>query len=422
MFQLSATFPLIRRSMSSAVSASGVARDGSRASRAGRLWGLFVGRYTTPRMLGLDLLRIAAAVIIVFHHGNVERAVGVNWASAILWHKGYLAVDIFMVLSGWLLTRQALSILAASKSGFQFITTFWLRRWARTLPAYWVVLLILFVFFHEVTFATLLKHAAFLQTLFPPNAYDVTWSLVAEEWFYLALPFVVLICLRVQDRRVLACMAAVMLLVPATVRAVMLHVNGPDYSIQLVPQARFDGLLVGAMLAATSLKLKPLWAAAVHRRHVLAITGVALIAVIVAGPDSMSWAFLVPGLLAFGLGMACLMPLMTTLRWPSGAPRGMMIGVAFMSELTYAIYLTHMLTLNRIHWVTTHGLLRVLLFGASALLIFGCAALLHLVVERPFLALRDWALRSRALRPPRTVESEAAVIPGLVQEQAPASS
>lgn len=407
--------------MQSAVSAPAVVGDGFRASRTGRLWGLFVGRYTTPRMLGLDMLRIAAAVIIVFHHGNVERAVGANWVSAILWHKGYLAVDIFMVLSGWLLTRQALSILSASKSGLQFITTFWLRRWARTLPAYWVVLLILFAFFHEVTFGTLLKHAAFLQTLFPPNAYDVTWSLVAEEWFYLSLPFVVLICLRVQDGRVLALMAGGLLLVPATVRAVMVHMYGPD-SIQLVPQARFDGLLVGAMLAATSLKLKPWWAAAVRRRLVLAITGLALIAVVVAGPGYMSWAFLVPGLLAFGLGMACLMPLMTTLRWPSWAPRGLVIGVAFASELTYAIYLTHMLTLNRIHWVTTSGLQRALLFAASALLIVGCAAVLHLVVERPFLALRDWALRSHVQRPSRTLESEAAAIPGLVQEQAPASS
>src|ERR1700674_4457643 len=101
--------------------------------------------YRKPRVLGLDLLRIVASLSIILHHGNVSRTFGQNWVSSLFGDDGYLAVDVFFVLSGWLLTRQVLRMRASFKNPLAFAGRFWTRRWARTLPPYWVVLIGIFI-------------------------------------------------------------------------------------------------------------------------------------------------------------------------------------------------------------------------------------------------------------------------------------
>src|SRR4029077_19887486 len=101
--------------------------------------------YRKPRVLGLDLLRITASLSVIIYHGDAIRALGGRLGS-VFYDDGFLAVDIFFVLSGWLLTRQVLRMRGAFKGTWQFARTFWVRRWARTLPPYWVVLLGMFFF------------------------------------------------------------------------------------------------------------------------------------------------------------------------------------------------------------------------------------------------------------------------------------
>ena len=162
--------------------------------------------YRKPRVLGLDLLRITASLSIISFHGNSTGLLGNDAVAVVLTNNGYLAVDIFFVLSGWLLTRQVLRMRASFTNGWAFAWRFWTRRWARTLPPYLVVITALFLFgnallphlhrdptaLSTLNFPRLVVHALFLQTVFPPNALGVSWSLVTEEWFYLLLPLVVL--------------------------------------------------------------------------------------------------------------------------------------------------------------------------------------------------------------------------------------
>jgi len=74
-----------------------------------------VDHYRRPRVLGLDLLRIVASLTIILYHGDPMALFGRNEVGLIFHTDGYLAVDIFFVLSGWLLTRQALPTLDRSK-------------------------------------------------------------------------------------------------------------------------------------------------------------------------------------------------------------------------------------------------------------------------------------------------------------------
>jgi peptidoglycan/LPS O-acetylase OafA/YrhL len=361
-----------------------------------RLTHAIVDHYRKPRVLGLDLLRITASLSIITYHGNPTVFLGKDVVAEVVGNNGYLAVDIFFVLSGWLLTRQVLRMRTSFTSGWAFALRFWTRRWARTLPPYWVVLVVLFLFGHALTvhlhrdpsavspltLPRLLIHAVFLQTLFPPNSLGVSWSLVTEEWFYLLLPIVVLVLApRVRSWKVVLGLGCAVLLMPSLVRAVVLTTQTWRDGVVVTPQARFEGLVVGALLAAASLGA-PWWPQVMARRRLLFGLGLALSLPILIAGVSHSWAFNVFGILAFNLCVGLLMPFLSQLRWRQGAPVIAVMGVAYLSELTYPLYLLHIFR-PQIH--DTSPAMAVVF---AALLLVAATAL-HLGVERPFLALRD---------------------------------
>jgi len=88
-----------------------------------RLIHTIVDHYRKPRVLGLDLLRITASLSIIGFHGNSSVFLGKNLAFQVLGHNGYLAVDIFFVLSGWLLTRQVLLLLLVGVAAVLLLVT-----------------------------------------------------------------------------------------------------------------------------------------------------------------------------------------------------------------------------------------------------------------------------------------------------------
>jgi peptidoglycan/LPS O-acetylase OafA/YrhL len=370
-----------------------------------RLTHAIVDHYRKPRVLGLDLLRITASLSIIGFHGNSSVFLGKDLVSEALGHNGYLAVDIFFVLSGWLLTRQVLRMRGSFTNGWAFAWRFWTRRWARILPPYFVVLLVLFLFGNAVlphvhrdptllsplTLPRLAVHALFLQTLLPPNALGVSWSLVTEEWFYLLLPLVVLVVApRLRNWQMVMMLGCAVLLTPTFVRVFMLSTQTWRDGMLVTPQARFEGLVVGSLLAAASLGA-PWWQTRVMaRRRVLFSVGLVAIPVILVAGISHSWAFNIFGLLGFSLAVGLLMPLLSQLRWPQRAPVAAVVLIAYLSELTYPLYLLHMF---RPTFKTTSSVTLAVLF---AVLLLVAATALHLGVERPFLALRDRDDRERA--------------------------
>jgi peptidoglycan/LPS O-acetylase OafA/YrhL len=349
--------------------------------------------YRRPRVLGLDILRIIASVSIILYHGNL-RPFGQTVVTAEFQTNGYLAVDIFFVLSGWLLTRQLLRMRTLYPNSMALASHFWIRRWFRTLPLYWVMLIVVIVVFPwldprmfevPISFSDFPRHALFLQTVFPPNAYAVSWSLVAEEWFYLALPFVVFLAARARSWRVIMGFGLAVLLVPSVER-IILDPTEPPWRLLVMPHVRFDGLVVGALVAAASVGA-PWWPQVIARRRSLFLLGLAGVASMLAAGMVNSWPYRIFGVLVFCVSLGMLMPLMSQLRWSKAAPVASVMLVAFLSELTYPLYLVH--TLVRIHYSHFRFPVSALLLILSAFILLVCATLLHLGVERPFLALRD---------------------------------
>ncbi|MES2104280.1 MAG: acyltransferase [Pseudomonadota bacterium] len=149
------------------------------------------------RLNGLDTLRAIAILLVVAYHYQVF--VSSSATFGVLSKIGWTGVDLFFVLSGYLIGNQ---ILSAIKSGQQFsLRSFYIRRFLRTLPNYYVVLALYFLFPLAMggnPLTPLWKFLTFTQNLGlqPGSAFSQAWSLCIEEQFYLLLPAVALLVAR----------------------------------------------------------------------------------------------------------------------------------------------------------------------------------------------------------------------------------
>lgn len=152
---------------------------------------------TPPRQAGLDTLRALAIGLVFLYHYQVfvSHAPTFGW----LGNVGWTGVDLFFVLSGYLIGQQVFAGIARGQP--LSVPAFYARRLLRTMPAFWVVLALYFLFPSVMGGKTpppLWRFLTFTQNwgLQPGTAFSHAWSLCIEEQFYLLLPLVVWAALR----------------------------------------------------------------------------------------------------------------------------------------------------------------------------------------------------------------------------------
>ncbi|MEK8032293.1 acyltransferase [Ideonella sp. DXS29W] len=150
-----------------------------------------------PRQPGLDLLRALAIGLVFLYHYQVfvSKAPTFGWLGNI----GWTGVDLFFVLSGYLIGHQVFAGVARGQT--LSVPAFYARRLLRTMPAFWVVLALYFLFpavMGGKTPPPLWRFLSFTQNwnLQPGTAFSHAWSLCIEEQFYLVLPLLVWLGLR----------------------------------------------------------------------------------------------------------------------------------------------------------------------------------------------------------------------------------
>ena len=156
---------------------------------------------------GLDGLRAIAVLAVVVYHANK------NWL-----HGGFLGVEVFFVISGYLITLLLLT--ESEKHGRINFRAFWMRRARRLLPALWTLLLGVTIYCSLLERAELGKLrgdviAALIyvfnwfkiwagDSYFDASALDPLrhlWSLAVEEQFYLIWPVLIAVVLKRYGRR-----------------------------------------------------------------------------------------------------------------------------------------------------------------------------------------------------------------------------
>jgi peptidoglycan/LPS O-acetylase OafA/YrhL len=160
---------------------------------------------------------------------------------------GWLGVDLFFVLSGFLIT----GILLGSKSKPHYFRNFYVHRILRILPLYLVVLVTFFAFYSQfygflILSALFAANFAYAFNVAVPHGPAVLWSLAVEEHFYLFWPFLAYL----MSRRALAAVAIAIVVLTPVARGLGLAAGMPiDDTVYVYSWFRSDGLALGALLA-----------------------------------------------------------------------------------------------------------------------------------------------------------------------------
>ena len=148
-----------------------------------------------PYMPGLDGLRAIAVVAVLLYHADI------SWIPG-----GFLGVDVFFVISGYLIT--SLLVLERLRSGHTDLKRFWLRRARRLLPALFTVLIVTVAFAllfardslyrlnqdvvgalgYFTNWLMIFRQESYFETFGRPPLLRHLWSLAVEEQFYIFWP------------------------------------------------------------------------------------------------------------------------------------------------------------------------------------------------------------------------------------------
>ena len=149
------------------------------------------------RIYGLDILRALAILFVVYGH-TIPFVIKV-------WPKKWLTipvldgVSIFFVLSGFLIGGILIKNFENKKATPSLLFNFWIRRWFRTLPNYFLVFGLLFIaqglILNKTSFSDSWPYLFFSQNLFSshPLFFPEAWSLSVEEWFYILIPILLML-------------------------------------------------------------------------------------------------------------------------------------------------------------------------------------------------------------------------------------
>ena len=238
----------------------------------------------TSRVFGLDCLRALAIAGVLFAHGFGLLYPQMPAWFGLLGHGGFYGVELFFVLSGFLIGRILIRY-DSDLGNARTVSVFYVRRWFRTLPLFWLFLVLNVLFetqikHHSLSAGEVLQHGFFLRTLatYHPLFFPESWSLAIEEWFYLLFPAAIWLGLRFQKRfaPVFLTVAAAFFLFSTIGR--MISAYGPDATWaqwqRVIVIYRFDGIMIGVFAAWVSIRWPAFW----RTRPVLrAVLGLSLI-------------------------------------------------------------------------------------------------------------------------------------------------
>jgi peptidoglycan/LPS O-acetylase OafA/YrhL len=164
-------------------------------------------------------------------------------------------VELFFVLSGLLIGNIIIKEVVDEQT-FS-LTTFWKRRWYRTIPNYFLFLALNIFYLLTVTYSPTptWKYFLFMQNFAweHPPFFPESWSLAVEEIFYLLFPLLVVLLIKVKcnPKRALLLAGLFILLSSTALRFVHVYVNNPNWyrGVRTVVIYRLDALMYGILLA-----------------------------------------------------------------------------------------------------------------------------------------------------------------------------
>jgi len=360
------------------------------------------------RQPGLDLLRALAIIVVVIYHaalfgfklpGRIDRF-------------GWIGVDLFFVLSGYLIGGQLLAPLARNQR--INLGRFFARRAFRIMPAYFVVLAIYFLLpswreYPEMS-QPLWKFLLSVQNigLHGGTAFSHAWSLAVEDQFYLLLPFILLFVNRWPPGAMIV--PFVIVFGGIALRAFLAYQNlgadgvpfrGFQAWIYYPTWTRLDPLVFGVALAAVEKFQRQRWKRLMDLAIWLWLPALGLIAfaLYLGESENLTVTVCIWQFPFIAVGMAALLICAISTRLPFC--RIAIPGAAFIASIAYSTYLIQKLVMHQVLQLL-HATPEAVKAGSTPIIaltsvwalvlvevcVYAAATLLFLAVERPFLQLR----------------------------------
>ncbi|HUQ97028.1 MAG TPA: acyltransferase [Chitinophagaceae bacterium] len=367
---------------------------------------------TVPNKLyGLDHLRaLAITIVFLYHYRQFEHP---GWIPKI-GKFGWTGVDLFFVLSGYLIASQLFARINKGKP--VGLKTFFLKRVFRIIPAYLVAVSLYFcipAFREKEALPPLWKFLTFTQNfgldVQQQGTFSHAWSLCIEEQFYLVLPFLLVLLVSFK-----ALPKGFFILIGLFLAGFIIRIYNWHYLVapQTEPAAfsmawyryiyyptysRLDGLLAGVSIAAIFAFLPSLRAIFLKHGYLFLVSSLVVLGIgYFLTTDTQTFRHTVFGFPTVSIGygllvISSLSPITFLYQIRSRITEKI-------AALSYAIYLTHK---GIIHLTQEYGT-QLGLAPNGTVMFFLCAAtaflaalLLNIVIEKPFLKLRDRVLQSR---------------------------
>jgi peptidoglycan/LPS O-acetylase OafA/YrhL len=208
--------------------------------------------FSQRKLVALDGVRGLAVVAVMFTHVQTQ-AFPLPHSLDTIFGYGWFGVDLFFVLSGFLIT----GILVDTRECSNYFRSFYARRFLRIFPLYYGFLAFALLVFPHVVAADYMPAGtdrwlcvSYLMnwTALAPWHHHILnhfWSLCIEEQFYLVWPLLVLL---VSSRRLLPLVLVLEVMV-LTGRSWWVYHHGPSVAVQFATITRMDGLLLGSACA-----------------------------------------------------------------------------------------------------------------------------------------------------------------------------
>ena len=356
------------------------------------------GERGLPHLTGLDGIRGLAALAVVLFHA------GVSWLPA-----GFLGVDVFFVVSGFLIT--ALLVSERERDSNTDLAKFWLRRARRLLPVLALVLVVTTIYaaimlqgtlgqhLHDVLMAAIyvtnwdliIRGVSYFEMFERPSQLRHLWSLAVEEQFYIVWPILFTLVMRFLNLRWLWCIVAG-LAVMSVIWMVILFTPGDDPSrVYFGSDPRAFTILIGVAVGLFWKPWRYTWGKPVgYAMDLVALLGmVVIVGIMIIARHWTDWMY--PwGLLLTSL---CAIVLVAFVVRP-GSLLGRMLEISplrWLGQRSYSIYLWHWPVMLALQWEFNFVPNTVAIVAVGLLATFVLSELSYRLVEVPMRRPQFWS-------------------------------
>lgn len=375
------------------------------------------------RVIGLDVMRSLAILIVLFGHYNSFFYSYLDWVIPFtnlslkrflyFFVTGFDGVDLFFVLSGFLIGHSILKAFLNNELTFNYLLhNFWVKRWFRTLPNYFFVLVLLIILYQLIPIHTtgrdvpFYRYFIFAQNIFYGGLsfFPESWSLSVEEFFYILFPIAItcgaLFSTNNKYRKYILLTIILFFIIMGTLIRVYYAIdknfiqdglNLWNSDVRTAVIMRIDAIIYGVLMAFFKIYYEELF---IKHRYVLLVIGLLILLVKfklmflnINKLEGFKFAFTY--YFSFvGLGMCLLLPYFYSLKLTN---KLLIQFFSLISVISYSLYLVnYFLVQHYINYFIDDATIkiRIVKFVLACLFTFTFSILLYKYIETPFMNIR----------------------------------